>query len=64
MAMKQMEPTTVMIGGMSFYITPFPAFKAANISGELYGRRLDSERTNYIGGKRHCAEKLRGTYTG
>ena len=35
MAMKQMEPTTVMIGGMSFYITPFPAFKAANISGEL-----------------------------
>ncbi len=35
MAMKQMEPTAVMVGGMKFYITPFPAFKAANISGEL-----------------------------
>lgn len=35
MAMKQMEPTAVNVGGMRFYITPFPAFKAANISGEL-----------------------------
>lgn len=35
MAMKQMEPTAVKIGGMNMYITPFPAFKAANISGEL-----------------------------
>lgn len=35
MMMKQMEPTAVMVGGMKFYITPFPAFKAANISGEL-----------------------------
>ncbi|MCI9180546.1 MAG: hypothetical protein HFG50_11185 [Lachnospiraceae bacterium] len=35
MPMKQMEPTAVMVGGMKFYITPFPAFKAANISGEL-----------------------------
>ncbi len=35
MAMKQMEPAAVMVGGKEFYITPFPAFKAANISGEL-----------------------------
>ncbi len=35
MAMKQMDSTMVMVGGMRFYITPFPAFKAANISGEL-----------------------------
>lgn len=35
MAMKQLEPTTVKVGGMKFYITPFPAFKAANLTGEL-----------------------------
>lgn len=33
--MKQMESTAVNVGGIRFYITPFPAFKAANISGEL-----------------------------
>lgn len=33
--MKQMEATVVNVGEMRFYITPFPAFKAANISGEL-----------------------------
>ena len=35
MAMKQLEPTIVKVGGMKFYITPFPAFKAANLTGEL-----------------------------
>lgn len=35
MAMKQMEPTKETVGGYSFYITPFPAFKAANLTGEL-----------------------------
>lgn len=35
MAMKQMEPTVEKIGGMKCYITPFPAFKAANLTGEL-----------------------------
>lgn len=35
MALRQMEPTAVKVGGMKFYITPFPAFKAANITGEL-----------------------------
>lgn len=33
--MKQMEVTKKRIGGNTFYIRPFPAFTAANISGEL-----------------------------
>jgi len=33
--MKQMEVTTKQIGENIFYIKPFPAFTAANISGEL-----------------------------
>ena len=33
--LKQVEPTMVEVDGMKFYIRPFPAFKAANISGEL-----------------------------
>ena len=35
MAMRQMEPTKVKVGGTNFYITPFAAFKAANLTGEL-----------------------------
>ncbi len=35
MAMKQMETTNVKISGIDFYITPFPAFNAANLTGEL-----------------------------
>ena len=35
MAMKQLEPTVEKVGGKKFYITPFPAFKAANLTGEL-----------------------------
>lgn len=35
MAMKQMEPISVKVGDYKFYITPFPAFKAANLTGEL-----------------------------
>ena len=35
MAMKQLETTTVKLAGMKFYIKPFPAFKAANLTGEL-----------------------------
>ncbi len=35
MALKQLEPTVEKVGGMKFYITPFPAFKAANLTGEL-----------------------------
>lgn len=35
--MKQMEVTKKTINGTTFYIRPFPAFKAANISGELAG---------------------------
>ncbi len=35
MALRQMEPTKEKVGGYSFYITPFPAFKAANLTGEL-----------------------------
>lgn len=35
MALKQMEPTEVQIGENKFYIRPFAAFKAANITGEL-----------------------------
>ena len=35
MAMKQLEPTMVKVGENKFYITPFPAFKAANLTGEL-----------------------------
>lgn len=35
MALKQMEPTKEKVGGYNFYITPFPAFKAANLTGEL-----------------------------
>ncbi len=33
--MKQMDVTTKKIGDFYFYITPFPAFTAARISGEL-----------------------------
>lgn len=35
MRLRQLEPTAVMVGGMEFYITPFGAFKAANLTGEL-----------------------------
>lgn len=33
--MKQLETTKKVIGDATFYIRPFPAFTAANISGEL-----------------------------
>ena len=33
--MKQLESREVTIGENKFYIRPMPAFKAANISGEL-----------------------------
>lgn len=33
--MKRMEVTEKQIGGNTFYLRPFPAFIAANISGEL-----------------------------
>ena len=33
--MKQLEAREVVIGENRFYIRPFPAFKAANLSGEL-----------------------------
>lgn len=33
--MKQTEPREVTISGTKFYIRPFPAFKAANLTGEL-----------------------------
>ena len=35
MALKQMEPTKETVGGYNFYIKPFAAFKAANLTGEL-----------------------------
>ena len=35
MALKQMEAQKVNIGDNTFYIKPFPAFKAANITGDL-----------------------------
>lgn len=35
MAMKQLEPIKEKVGEIDFYITPFPAFKAANMTGEL-----------------------------
>jgi len=35
MGLKQLEPVVEKLGDYSFYITPFPAFKAANLSGEL-----------------------------
>ena len=35
MALKQMETTKEIVGGFNFYISPFPAFKAANLTGEL-----------------------------
>lgn len=35
--MKQLEPRVVEVDGKEFYITPFPAFRAANLSGELTG---------------------------
>ena len=33
--LKQLEPTFETIGENTFAITPFPAFKAANLTGEL-----------------------------
>lgn len=35
MKLKQATPMKVKVGDMEFYIRPFPAFKAANITGEL-----------------------------
>lgn len=35
MGLRQMEPTIERIGTKKFYITPFSAFKAANLTGEL-----------------------------
>ncbi len=35
MPMKQIEPIVEKVSGMKFYITPFAAFKAANLTGEL-----------------------------
>lgn len=35
MGLKQLEPTVEKVGDYDFYITPFPAFKAANLTGEL-----------------------------
>lgn len=35
MSLKQVEPTIENVGGRKFYITPFAAFKAANLTGEL-----------------------------
>lgn len=35
MIIKQLQATVEQIGDMKFYITPFPALKAANISAEL-----------------------------
>lgn len=32
---KMMDPVQKEVGGHSFYVYPFPAFKAANISGEV-----------------------------
>lgn len=37
MALKQLEPIMEQIGKFNFYITPFPAMKAANMTGELTG---------------------------
>lgn len=34
--MKQLERVKKVIGDNTFYIRPFPAFKAANLSGELF----------------------------
>lgn len=35
MALKQVEPTAKRVGDYNFYIRPFAAFKAANLTGEL-----------------------------
>ena len=35
MSLRQMTPTKVKIGGTKFYITPFPALTAANMTAEL-----------------------------
>lgn len=35
MGLKQTETTQVVVGEKNFYITKFPAFKAANLTGEL-----------------------------
>ena len=35
MGLKQLEPVMEHVGEYDFYITPFPAFKAANLTGEL-----------------------------
>ena len=34
--MKQFDPVLKEVGGYTFYIRPLPAFKASNISGELF----------------------------
>ena len=38
--MKQFEPIERTINGKTFYIRPFPAFTASNVSGELFSAIL------------------------
>ena len=33
--LKQLEPKKETIGGLNFYIRPFPAMVAANLTGDL-----------------------------
>lgn len=33
--LKQLEPKKETIGGLNFYIRPFPAMIAANLTGDL-----------------------------
>lgn len=51
--MKQLESRTVTVGDNTFYIRPFPAFKAANISGQLAGLI-----TPIVGGLLPLADKV------
>lgn len=41
--LKQLEPKKETIGGLNFYIRPFPAMIAANLTGDLVkrGRVID-----------------------
>lgn len=52
MGLKQLETTKVTVGGNDFFIKPFSAFKAANLTGELVSvlSPLVSWLTQAVGG--------------
>ena len=52
--MKLQEPTPVVVGGNNFYIRPFSAFTAANISGAAAGPKFCPDCGTPTSGTKFC----------